>query len=151
MQLPIKLTKESRPITGIAAALLVALFVYTALSKWFAFQEFKVQMRVQAVPGWAADFLTWTLPTTELIVALLLITYKWRLIGFWLSLALMTSFTGYIMLVLVGYFGRVPCSCGGVLKSMGWQTHLFFNLFFLLLSILGIYLVNRERRMIGTV
>jgi hypothetical protein len=61
----------------------------------------------------------------------------------------MAAFTGYVGLILVNYFGRVPCSCGGVLKIMGWKTHFVFNLFFLLLTVTGIYITNRERRQAG--
>jgi hypothetical protein len=68
------------------------------------------------------------------------------MVGFYLSALLLIIFTGYIALVLLNYFGRVPCSCGGVIRTLGWGLHLIFNVFFLLLSFLGIYLINRERR-----
>ena len=66
-----------------------------------------------------------------------------------MALILMMLFTGYAGLVLAHYFGQVPCSCGGVLKNMGWTTHFVFNLFFLLLTAMGIYITYRERRRSG--
>ena len=126
--------------------LLVLLWVYTASSKLMEFHHFKAQMHNQTLPAWVEDLLIRTVPATEIVAAALLLYPKWRPAGFYLSAALMTLFTGYIGLVLANYFGRVPCSCGGVLRILNWPAHFIFNLFFLLLTILGIYLLNRERR-----
>ncbi len=51
----------------------------------------------------------------------------------------MASFTVYIGLVLTGLFGRVPCSCGGVLSSLGWEAHFLFNVCILALAVIGVY------------
>jgi putative oxidoreductase len=61
----------------------------------------------------------------------------------------MTVFTGYVILVLINFFGRVPCSCGGVIQVLGWKTHMVFNLFFLLLTGLGILIITKKRRVTG--
>ena len=133
------------------ASLLIFLFVYTAISKLITFEEFKSQMRNQTFPAWMATGLIWTLPASELITSVFLLVPRWRTAGFWISFLLLTLFTGYILLVLTNYFGRVPCSCGGVIKALGWKSHLAVNTIFLLLSLFGIYLKNRERRIVGTV
>lgn len=133
----------------IIAFLLILLFVYTAASKLMDFDKFQGQMHNQALPHWVATTSIWTLPEIELIVAFLLIFSLTRLAGLYASLLLMVVFTGYIGLVLLHVFSRVPCSCGGVLKVMGWKVHFFFNVFFLLLSYTGIVLMNRERRVGG--
>lgn len=110
------------------------------------FGRFQGQMHNQTLPYWLATTLIWSLPEIELITALLLVFSFTRLVGLYASLLLMAVFTGYIALVLLQVFSRVPCSCGGVLKMMGWKVHFFFNIFFLLLSYTGIVLLNRERR-----
>lgn len=133
-------------IIDIISFLLILLFVYTAASKLLDFKHFKIQMYIQTIPHKVSTALIWTLPSIEIIVALLLLFDKTRLFGLYLSSILLILFTGYITLVLLGYFGRMPCSCGGVITSLGWKNHLLFNLFFLLLSILGIYIINIERR-----
>ncbi|MGY0036285.1 MauE/DoxX family redox-associated membrane protein [Pedobacter sp. NJ-S-72] len=61
-----------------------------------------------------------------------------RLLGLILSALLMVLFTGYIALVLSGYYDHIPCSCGGVLNSLEWRTHLWFNVFFLVLAGVGL-------------
>jgi putative oxidoreductase len=130
----------------IIPALIILLFIYTAVSKLVDFDQFKAQMYNQTLPHEVATVLIWTLPGVEILGAMLLAFERTRLIGFYLSSILMFLFTGYISLVLLDFFSRIPCSCGGVIKSLDWKTHLVFNLFFLLLSILGIFIINRERR-----
>jgi putative oxidoreductase len=129
-------------------ALLILLFVYTAVSKLLDFNQFKEQMYNQTVPHEVATVLIWSIPEIELFTAVLLLFESTKRYGLYLSVTLMVLFTGYIALVLLNYFGRVPCSCGGVIKALGWKMHLAFNLFFLLLSILGIAIINRERRLV---
>ncbi|XHR95543.1 MauE/DoxX family redox-associated membrane protein [Mucilaginibacter sp. UC70_90] len=136
-------------IPDLAAVLLIFLFVYTASSKLLDFDQFRVQMLRQAVPHWMAQVLIYGLPGTEFLISALLIVPKTRLWGFYVAFTLMALFTGYAGLVLAGYFDHVPCSCGGVLKNMGWTTHFVFNLFFLLLTVMSIYITYRERRRSG--
>ncbi|MEB2778721.1 hypothetical protein SYJ56_25660, partial [Algoriphagus sp. D3-2-R+10] len=61
-----------------------------------------------------------------------------------LSVVLMILFTGYVTLVWLGFTERVPCSCGGVLSSLGWGEHLVFNLVFLGIAVWGV--VREEHR-----
>jgi putative oxidoreductase len=119
------------------------------MSKLMDFEQFKTQMFNQALPREVATILIWTLPGLELLTAVMLFFEQTRLLGYYLSAVLLCLFTAYIALVLLHSFSRIPCSCGGVIKALGWKTHLVFNLFFLLLSILGIFIINRERRVIG--
>ena len=140
---------KSKTAIDIISFLLMLLFIYTAMSKLFDFNQFKGQMYNQTLPHSIATFLIWTLPEIEIITSLLLLFEATKVYGYYLSLALMLIFTGYIILVLINYFGRVPCSCGGVIKSLGWKMHLLFNVFFLLLSLVGIFITNRERRLVG--
>jgi hypothetical protein len=105
-----------------------------------------MQMRLQVLPGWLKELLIWTLPPVELIVAILLFIPNARLTGLWLSAVMLLAFTLYIGLALFRVFDRMPCSCGGVLRSMGWSFHFWFDLFFLLSNICAIVLTVRERR-----
>lgn len=133
-------------ITDLISALLLLLFLYTALSKLLDMQGFREQVHLQVLPAWAADLLVLVLPPMELLAAGLLFFHKTRLAGFCLAGGLLVLFTGYVALVLLHAFGSVPCSCGGVLKTMNWQTHLYFNLAFTLLSLAGIALTYSAKR-----
>jgi putative oxidoreductase len=118
-----------------APALLILLFAYAAISKLADFSAFRHEMHNQNFPPEIAEALLYLVPAAELTVIILLLTEKWQRPGLALATALMSLFTGYIALVLAGYWTRVPCSCGGVLKHMSWQSHFFFNLFFLAISL----------------
>lgn len=124
----------------IITALLVLLWTYTALSKLADLTEFKRQLSNQVFSGNFVQFLIWFIPTIELLATALLLFKKTTSIGLLLSSLLMLAFSAYIILILAGYYHKVPCSCGGVLKSLGWQAHLYFNLFFLSISCIGLCL-----------
>jgi hypothetical protein len=115
--------------------LLVLLFSYAAFSKLFTFSALDQQLHNQAFPSWLADFLLYFLIPAEIITALLLCFKRTVLIGLLVSTVLLLAFTAYISLVLADYFSKAPCSCGGVLKSLGWKSHLIFNLVFTALTI----------------
>jgi putative oxidoreductase len=140
---------KNTTIPEIISASLILLFAYTAASKLLDFEQFRLQMYNQTVPHDVATVLIWFVPGLEIITAILLGSPQTRLYGLYLSAVLISVFTGYIALVLLDYFGRTPCSCGGVIQSLGWKMHFVFNLFFLLLTALGIYFLNRERRISG--
>jgi putative oxidoreductase len=133
-------------VTQLICALLVLLYVYTAVSKLADFAEFARQMRGQPLPLPVREVLVRTLPAGELLVAACLLLPRLRTAGLWLSAGLLVAFTVYVLLALAGAFPRVPCSCGGVLRSLGWRNHLYFNLVFLLLNGAALWLDAKERR-----
>ena len=133
-------------IQHLIAAVLIFLFCYTAISKLMDIEEFHRQLTNQELPQWTISILVWLIPGSELVVSFLLLKPSTRLMGFYGAALLMSLFTGYIALVVFGSFERVPCSCGGVLRSMSFPVHLIFNLFFLALSIGGIYMFHSKSK-----
>jgi hypothetical protein len=117
--------------------------MYTAISKFLDFQNFRLQLGKSPFITQYASVIAWLLPTVEIVVVLLLAWKKFRLLGLYLSLFLMTSFTAYIYIML-NYSYYIPCSCGGVLAMMSWEQHIWFNIFFLILAIVGIVLKTRD-------
>ncbi len=133
-------------IPSLIAAALIVLFCYTAVAKLMDVAEFERQLARQELPGWSKAPLVWLIPSAELILSVLLIIPSARLSGFYGSAILMALFSGYMALVVMGCFDRTPCSCGGVLRFMSFEGHLIFNLFFLALSLLGIYMFHSENK-----
>ena len=133
-------------IIATTSALLILLFLYVAISKLLTFHQFTGAMYNQPLPHWFTSMLLWLLPLSEITTVLLLYIPRTRLLGFYSSTLLMLLFTGYVALILANKFDYIPCSCGGILKSMGWGTHLFFNLFFLILSITGLIAMRKQGR-----
>ncbi|WP_051416504.1 MauE/DoxX family redox-associated membrane protein [Asinibacterium sp. OR53] len=108
--------------------LLVALYSYTATSKWADFIKFRNEMMNQPIAHWVAESLIYTLPVVELAIALGLLAEKFRKMALLLSSVLLLSFTLYAYAVIIGGFSRIPCSCGGFIGEMTWLQHLFFTL-----------------------
>jgi len=119
-------------------ALIILLFLSASLSKFISIKGFEGDMRNQVFPMWMAEVLTIVVPVTEIIIVGLLYFDKTRLIGFYASAVLMTLFTIYTATVLTGVYGRIPCSCGGVIRKLSWKQHMILNIFFVLISLIAI-------------
>ncbi|CAH0280377.1 hypothetical protein SRABI27_03757 [Pedobacter sp. Bi27] len=125
--------------------MLILLWATTAASKLGNLNGFHSDLDRQVFSKIFTGMLLYAVPITELVTAALLTFDKTRLAGLVISLFLISAFTAYIILILSGFFNKVPCSCGGVLKFLGWKAHLYFNSFFLLLSASVIYIhLKRE-------
>jgi putative oxidoreductase len=101
-------------------------------------------MNNQPFPNWMTPFLVWSIPIIEVVISVGLIFEKTRVRAFYASLFLMSAFTIYTIAILLHSFDYIPCSCGGVIRKLTWPQHLFFNLFFVGISFLGIFLKKRE-------
>lgn len=123
--------------------LLVFLFVYAGTIKLLDVQKFYVQIGQSPMLAGIAKFIAWFIPLTEIGVSLLVVLPATRLAGLVGSFGLMTLFTSYIVAIL-GFSENIPCACGGVLQSLGWWEHLVFNIAFLLLSVVGIFIYRRD-------
>lgn len=125
----------------IIATLLQLLFVYAAVSKLIDFQKFTVELGQSPLVTPFTTAIAIATPLVELLAAALLFFNSSRLIGLYVSFALMILFTAYIV-VITTYSAYVPCSCGGILGKMGWSQHLIFNICFTGLSLAGILLME---------
>lgn len=123
--------------------LFILLFVYAAVSKLLDFETFKAQLDQFSVLNTFAVWVSWTLIILEMITAVLLCFEITRLSGLYISFVLMIMFTLYIVFIL-NFAPYVPCSCGGVLGSLGWKEHLIFNVFFIGIALIGI--LNHGKR-----
>jgi len=133
----------------ITSSLLILLFAYAALSKLQNVQMFKAQVTKFPLIGYAAGFLSWGIPVAEIITALLLFIPQFQYGGFIVSTMLLTAFTLFLI-VMVSFENSLPCSCGGVIAKLTWKQHIVFNLFFLILSLLGIYLKRKQEKLLST-
>lgn len=124
--------------------LLIALFSYAAFSKLMDYERAQLQMRGQVFTRAIADILTWAIPTLELILVAILLFFKAKSWPYWASFILLCLFTLYIATIMTGYFGFIPCSCGGILEKMSYKSHIVFNLFFILVSGYGILLTSNK-------
>lgn len=80
----------------------------------------------------------------EFLTAFLLLFKPVQRIGLYLSAFLMFMFTLYLS-TLYFFYTNIPCSCGGILGKIPYPVHILFNLFFTLLSILGVLLSRKTQ------
>ncbi|GGH80610.1 hypothetical protein GCM10011379_51730 [Filimonas zeae] len=123
--------------------MLFILFVYTATTKLIDYKLTLSNLDGQPFSRKFSPFLAFGLPVIEFAIAGLLIFKKTMLSGLWSFLMLMLVFTGYIILIKLNFYGRVPCSCGGIISKLNWTQHLYLNLFFIALAVTGIVLYKR--------
>ena len=138
--------KINKPIfiADIISAMLLLLFLYTSLSKLADYELFKNVLSASPLLKPFAGIIAWLLPLTEIVIVILLFIPAMRSKGLYTSFILITLFTIYL-LYMIAFTPNLPCSCGGVLKSFSWPQHIFFNIFFILLSFSGILLYKRDR------
>lgn len=128
----------------IIVLLFIILFAYAAVTKLLEFEEFRVQVGQSPVLTSIGNWMAWMIPTSELVIAGILVVPRLRLMALYAAFSLMTMFTAYIFIIL-NYSPFVPCSCGGILEKMGWEEHLVFNSGFVLLALTGILLLSRKQ------
>lgn len=141
-----QVTKNTPSISGLTylvALLHAGLFVYAALTKLLDFESFRVQLGQSPLVGHFADVLAVAVPATELSLAAFLLLPRWRRVALHGSVFLMAAFSAYIATMLM-FSPYVPCSCGGILDSMGWEEHLVFNLCFTTLGMIAATLEDRD-------
>ncbi len=135
--------KTKSIITEVICFLFITLFVYAAGSKLHDVEKFKVQIGQSPILTQISGLVAWAIPLSEITISLLLAWTKSRLVGLFASLCLMMMFTAYII-AITQFSENIPCSCGGVLQSLGWTEHLIFNIIFVALAIAGIILENSK-------
>ncbi len=132
--------KES--ILDIIVILFAILFLYTGVSKIIEYGVFKEQIATSPLLKLVASWLAWMLPLAELMVVILIFIPRLRLKGLYAALASMLLFTGYILYTLNSN-DRLPCSCGGVLEVLSWKEHIILNSAFIVLALIGIFLIRQ--------
>lgn len=140
--------KRTLIIADFISGLILLLLVYTSISKMVDHERFKDVLLSSPLLKPFAGFIGWALPLTEFIIALMLFIPATRLKGLYASMSLLILLTLYLV-YMIKFTPHLPCNCGGVLKQLSWEQHIFFNLFFIGLSLFGIVL-NKWKRPVQT-
>ena len=148
----IRSDKAKKIALEIICFLFILLFTYAAIMKLMDVQKFTVQIGRSPLLTNFANTAAWGVPISELLIAGMLGITRLRLVGLYAAFTMMVMFTAYIVAILQ-FSEDIPCSCGGVLESMGWTEHLIFNVGFVTLGLIGILLMiqlhKSDRLIIG--
>lgn len=129
-------------IVDIVSSFLILLFTYAALSKLINHEIFQAQFIEFPVLNILPTLFSWLIPIIEIVVILLLFIPKFKIYGLYAALFLLIGFTIFLIL-MISFDKNLPCSCGGVISKLSWKQHIVFNLFFIILSIIGIKLQRK--------
>jgi hypothetical protein len=134
-----------KAIVEVIAALFILLFLYTGISKSIVIDKTVNVINITPVLKQFAFETAWAIVILEYIAAALLFIPTTKKAGLYLSLSLMMGFTGYII-YMMSFVPDLPCSCGGVVSNLTWHNHLYFNLSFIILSIIGLVIYPRKSK-----
>jgi len=124
-------------------ALLVLLFLYTAITKLNDYDRFVGAIRHHSALSPFGTIIAWIVPFLEIAIVLLLVWPAYRRRGLLMGTLLMAIFTCYIAYMLLTQ-SKLPCTCGGILDQMNWREHFFFNLFITLISLISFFLYPKR-------
>jgi hypothetical protein len=139
-------------ILDIISSLFIILFLYTGIYKLLYQEPFLTALEKQPLLRNFSGFVSIFIPLLEVVIAIgLLISiindnYLLRKRGLICTLLLMTIFTLYVGYMLIEYPNDLPCSCGGIIQQMSWHQHLYFNMAFTLLALLGLTMNVKMKR-----
>lgn len=125
--------KQSAVFFEVVKYFLVMLFIYTGTSKLIGHDIFISQLSKVPLAGIYAVLISWVVPATEIIGAVLFVFPKTEITAWWIATIMLTIFTVYIA-AMMSFAPLLPCSCGGIMAALSWKQHLVVNS---ILSILG--------------
>jgi hypothetical protein len=128
--------------TFISSLLIAALFLYAAYIKFKTQGEFVQSLNIAPYLGHFGNAIAWLLPILELIIAVLLFVKRTRLVGLWAAFGLLLLLSAYVFLLI--NYPIHSCTCLGIFSSLTWDTHLFINLAFTFLALLGLSCIDSK-------
>jgi thiol-disulfide isomerase/thioredoxin len=122
----------------------ILLFIYTGVAKLTEMPLVREQMISAPFLGAFAGFISWGLPIGEILLAIALFLPVLRLKALYVTLALMTTFTVYVVVILF-MDNHLACSCGGIIEELSPRQHVLFNSACVALSTVAIVVERRQQ------
>lgn len=138
---------SKRIIVDVIIYLFVALFVYTAESKFMTMKSFESILSRSPLTAPFSIIIAWAVPIIEILISILLLIPNCKKLGLIFSLTLMSLFTVFLTYGIVSG-SKLPCHCGGLISSMTWQQHIWLNIGFIILAIIGLKLYKKEQKIL---
>lgn len=139
------LTSTVAILSVVVTVILLGLWIPALYFQLTNFGSFKLGMTYHSFPDWIGETLAYGIPLLEALVIALLVSPKTNYYGMWLSSLILFGFTTYIGLELMTDLVTFGCYCSKLIADKSWEWHFWFNLTFLFLSYIGIYLTKLQR------
>ncbi len=124
------------------AAILIFVFAYAAISKFFNFEIFRYTLTLVPLVGKHAGVLAIILSVVNLLPVLLLSIPQTRRKGFLYCFCILLIYAGYIGYSLL-LEKDLPCSCSGIAPWLNWTQHLWVNIAAMALALTGFLFTKR--------
>lgn len=123
----------------------ILLFLYTGVAKLLEINVVREQLLSAPLLGSPvlANIITWALPIFEVILSIALFIPQFTLRALYVTLALMTTFTIYVIIILV-MDSHIACSCGGIIEDLSPRQHVIFNAASVILCSIALTIRRRQ-------
>lgn len=117
--------------------------IFTVLLSWavagkaFDFKNFCSQLEHALGCEGSGQAAALIIIALQLLNIVLLCFGRTRLLGLWLTLGMMTVFTGYTA-ALIMYSTNLPCTCIGFIGNMNWNGNLILNITLMITAMAGL-------------
>jgi len=144
---PLAANMKRNFLTNSIVFFFIVLFLYTGIMKFTEIHNVRQQLSLSPLMASLSGVISWALPIGEMLLAIALFIPKWRVLGLYASLMLMTLFTGYVTFILLSD-DQLSCSCGGIIEELSLPQHVIFNSACVFLSLVGIFAIRRRQQTI---
>ncbi len=146
----VSMLKKTAHLKEFTCAVLIAIFVYSGITKLWDHQNFTTQVNIFIQNRILSSMLGYAVSFAELSVAVLLAIKNTRRIGLYGFTVMITAFTIYIVVLLLGR-RHLPCTCGGFINAFSWPQHLVFNGCLLIIAMTALWLDQLPKKYPGRV
>lgn len=133
---------KARTIIEIIASLLILLFLYSAAAQVAFHPTFKLQINRSLVNTPLSSLVAWLMPVTQLLLVYLLWRRSTRLAGLSCSLAAVSCYTIYLIIMLPKAWAS-SCNCGELIQAATLEINILINLAIILMIATAIILAGR--------
>ena len=133
---------KARTFIEVIASLLIVLFLYAATTQVVSHPTFQSQINRSLSNAALSGIIAWLIPAIQLTMVFLLGRPATRLPAFSCSLAIVSCYTVYLVMMLPGAY-KSYCNCGELWREARLEINILVNVAIILLAATAIVLTGR--------
>jgi hypothetical protein len=133
---------KARTVIEVIASLLIVLFLYAATTQVVSHPTFQSQINRSLSNTALSGIIAWLIPAIQLTMAFLLWRPATRLAAFSCSLAIVSCYTVYLVMMLPGAYNSF-CNCGELWQQARLELNILVNVAIIFLAATAIILTGR--------
>jgi hypothetical protein len=133
---------KARTVIEVIASLLIVLFLYAATTQVVSHPTFQSQINRSLSNAALSGIIAWLIPAIQLTMVFLLWRPATRLAAFSCSLAIVSCYTVYLVMMLPGAYNSF-CNCGELWRQARLEINILVNVAIIFLAATAIILTGR--------